>query len=318
VSLDNLSLNQLFAASAHVLTQDGGNAADISLLDSLSTANLNSVGHIALGDLFDIESGAGSALASSVNLFDLVAGSVFLANGTNALAVPSVTAGVPNVAGVTASLHIIQAPILKCGFVGSSQDTSQIRLDTSFDLANVNILGLTAVSKLEVETEVAEATGTLTKILCGTPEGIDVSVASSLSHVHAHLDTNLKLLLPVLHVYADAGTVAAPATSTVQIRIPPNSYNQPVSSGTGVVVPAMTLSAVRSDPLLGILPIGVTVANLLGGVFSSIVTPTVNPLITNINDKVLAPLSGPLGLELGGADVFAVQTPRCDDVSLVG
>lgn len=317
-ALNDVSLNQLFSASAHVLTNEGGSAANISLLNTLASASFGSLSHIALGKLFDIDSGSGAALSSSINVFDLVAASAFLANGTNFLDVPSVTAGVPNVAGVAASLQIIQAPILKCGFVGTSATTSQVTLHTTFTLSNVNILGLTAASTLSVDANVAQATGTLTKIVCGSPEGIDVAVASSLSNVHARLDTNLKLLVPLLHIYGDAGTVAAASTNTVQIRIPPDTYDTPVSSGTGVVVPTMDLSTLKNDPPLGVLPLGVTVSSLLNGVYSSIVTPTVNPLITNLNDKVLTPLSGPLGIELGGADVYAVQAPTCHDVSLVG
>jgi uncharacterized membrane protein len=318
VDLDDLSLNQLFQASAHVLASDGGEAADVALLNTLASANFSSLSHIALGDLFAIETGSGAALASSINLFDLVAASAFLANGTNALAVPSVTAGVPGVAGVTASLHVIQAPILKCGHVGASQPTSQITLDATFTLANTNILGLTASSKVFVHVDVAEATGTLTKIVCGMPEGIDVSVASSLSQLGASLATDLKLLgVAMVHVDGGVGTTAPGATNTVQIRIPPNAYDEPVSSGSGVVLPTMVLDDLHAT-VLAVLPLGVTVSGVLSGVLSSIVTPTVNPLITNFNNQITGPLSKLLGLELAGADVFAVQTPTCADVSMVG
>ncbi len=73
-----------------------------------------------------------------------------------------------------------------------------------------------------------------------------------------------------------------------------------------------------SMTLLGVLPLGVSQASLLASVYTNIVSAVVNPLASNLNDVVTGPLSSLLGLELGGADVFAVQQPSCNDVSLDG
>ena len=43
MDLNDLSLNQLFLASAHVLQSQGGDAADIALLNSLAVANLSAL-----------------------------------------------------------------------------------------------------------------------------------------------------------------------------------------------------------------------------------------------------------------------------------
>jgi uncharacterized membrane protein len=318
LKLKNVSLNSLFSASATALSQDGGEAADVTLLNQLASASFSGLAHIDFSDLVSIDSGSGSALATSLNVLDLVAGSAFLANGTNALSIPSITAGVPNVGSVTASLHVIQAPVVKCGHVGTQVSTSQITLDVNSTLTNVGLLGMTASSTASFHVDVAKATGTLTKIVCGNPEGIDVSVASSLSQLASSLDTDLKLLsVVVAHVDGDVGTLAPAATSTVSIRIPPNSYGQPVSSGSGVVVPQMA-SGNLSGHVLGTLPLGVTGSSILTSVYSSIVTPTLNPLTTNLNSIVNGPLSKLLGTEFGGADVFAVQKPSCNEVALVG
>jgi uncharacterized membrane protein len=319
--LDNLSLNTLFQASATALSTEGGSAASVALLNTLASANLSGLAHIKFSDLVSIDAGAGSALATSVNVLDLVAGSAFLANGTNALAVPSISAGVPNVAGVSASLHIIQAPVLRCGHVGSTQKTSQVTLDMTVNVSNMTLLGMAATSKIVFHVDLAQATGTLTKILCGPPaDGIDVSVASSLSQLSTVLTTSLKLLgVVVANTTGSVSTLAPAATSTVQIRIPPNAYDQPVSSGSGVVLPQMSSGNVTTTATgLGALPLGVTTATISASVYSSIVTPTLNPLTTNLNTNVIAPISKLLGLELAGADVFAVQKPTCNDVSLVG
>lgn len=317
--LDNLSLNDLFRASATALSNEGGSAADVAVLNQLASASFSGVAHIKFSDLVSMDSGSGSALATKINVLDLVAGSAFLANGTNALAVPNLTAGVPNVAGVTASLHVIQAPIMKCGHVGTTLHTSQVHLDVTATLANIPLLGTTASSKVTFTVDLADAVGTLSKIVCGTPEGIDVDVASSLSQLSTALDVDLKstilgLTTTVAHIDGDLGTAAA-GTHTVSIRIPPNSYDQPVSSGAGVVIPQMASGNLTVHLLSAT---ALTPAAISSAVMSTIVTPTVNPLTTNVNTIVNGPISKLLGTELAGADVFLVREPSCSEVALVG
>jgi uncharacterized membrane protein len=289
-------------------------------MNTLASASYSGLATFKFTDLIAIDSGAGSALQASINLLDLVAGSAFIANGTNALAIPSITAGVPNVSSVTASLKIIEAPIMKCGHLGSSVHTSQVTLNVHATLSNMTLLSLlTASSTVDFSVSLADATGTLTKIVCGPPDGMDVAVASSLSQLSTHLTVNLKSLLgiAVARVDGNVGTAAPAATNTVSIRIPPNAYNSPVSAGSGVVVPQMA-SGNLAFTLLGVLPLGTSQASIMSAVNTSIVSAIVNPLTTNLNNVVNGPLSGLLGLELGGADVFAVQKPSCTDVSLEG
>ncbi len=175
----------------------------------------------------------------------------------------------PNVAGVTASLHVIQAPIVHCGHLGSSAHTSQVSLDVTATLSNLNLLGLAASSTVTFSLSLADATGTLTKIVCGPPDGMDVAVASSLAQISTGLSVDLKLLgLAVAKVVGNVGTLAPAGTNTGSIRIPTDSYGQPVSSGSGVVVPQLG-SGDLSMTLLGVLPLGVSQASLLASVYTS-------------------------------------------------
>jgi uncharacterized membrane protein len=317
--LDNLSLHDLFQASALALASNGGSAANISLMNQLASSSFSGLATFKFTDLVSIESGAGSALQASINLLDLVAGSAFIANGTNALSIPGITAGVPNVGSVTASLKVIEAPIMRCGHLGDSVHTSQVTLNVHAVLSNLTLLGLlAATSTVDFNVSLADATGTLTKIVCGPPDGMDVAVASSLAQLSTKLTVNLKSLgIPVARVDGNAGTLAPAATNTVSIRIPPDAYNSPVSAGSGVLAPQLASSNLNFV-LLGALPLGTSQGGILSAVYSSIVTPIVNPLTTNLNSIVNGPLSKLLGLELGGADVFAVQKPTCDDVALEG
>lgn len=318
MDLDDLSLNQLFLASAHALQANGGDAADVTLLNSLATANLSSLPHIKFSDLLELDSASGAAMGATVNLLDLVSTAAFVANGNNALAIPTLTAGVPNVAGVSATLKVIQKPEGACGPVGTSVRTSQVNLDVTFTLANLNILVLQAQTTLTLHLSLAEALATLTAVQCGNPEGFDVAVASALSNVASQLHIDLKLLgLTLATVDVAPGTVAPATTNTVHFRNPPDAYGTPISTGSGVALSNVTVTA-TDVTLLGVLPLGITKAGIVSSLLSTIVNPIVNPLITNTNSILVGPLADLLGLNLGGADVTPVPPTVCNDVKMAG
>lgn len=319
-ALSNLSLNQLFLASANVLQSEGGDAADITLLNQLAVANLSSLPTVTFGDILDLNSAPESALDASVNLLDLVSTAAFVANGTNALAIPTLTAGIPNVSSVTATLKVIEKPQDGCHQVGDTVRTSQVDLDITFNLVNLNVLALVvAETKLTVHVSLAEALGTLTNIECGPPYGIDVSVASALSQVSSHLEITLKTLgIPIATVDVMPTTNAPAATNNVQFRHPSDAYDVAKSTGSGVAL--STISLTTGDITVLGLPLGVTTGGLLTGIVSTILTPIVNPLITNTNAILVGPLSDLLGLNLGGADLFVHEPPEyaCVGVTMAG
>jgi len=319
-SLSNLSLNELFLASAEVLQAEGGEAADVTLLNQLATANLSALAHVTFGDILDLHTAPESALDASVNVLDLVSTAAFVANGTNALAIPTLTAGIPNVSSVTASLKVIEKPQDGCHQVGDTVRTSQVDLDITFNLVNLNVLALVvAETKLSVHVSLAEALGTLTNIECGTPYGIDLSVASSLSQLSTHLEITLKTLgLPIATVDVMPTTNAPATTSTIQFRNPPDPYD--VAKGTGSGVALSTISLTTADISVLGLPLGVTTGGLLTGIVGTILTPIVNPLIANTNAILLGPLADLLGLTLAGADLFVHEPPpyACTGVGMAG
>jgi len=318
--LSNLSLNQLFLASAHVLQAQGGEAADIALLNQLAVANLSSLPNISFGDILDLNSAPESALDASVNLLDLVSTAAFVANGNNALAIPTLTAGIPNVASVSAALKVIEKPQDGCHQVGDTVRTSQVDLDITFNLVNLNVLALVvAQTKLSVHVSLAEALGTLTNIQCGNPYGIDVSVASALSQVSSHLEITLRTLgLPIATVDVMPTTNAPAATSNVQFRNPPDAYDVAKSTGSGTAL--STISLTTGDINVLGLPLGVTTGGLLSGITSALLTPIINPLINNTNSILVGPLADLLGLNLGGADLFVHEPPAyaCNGVAMAG
>lgn len=337
MALDNLSLNQLFTAAAHVLTKDGGNAANITLLNSLAAANFGSVTHstVAFADIISLASGTSSAFETRVNLLDLVTTTAFVANGTNFLAIPDITAGIPGLApsAVSASLKVIEKPMMTCGPVGTtSQDTSQVSLHLTVDLPEKNVstvsiplLGLTvykAKTKLSVNVDLANGRGELTAVRCspGNPDGIDVRVTSSVGTVSSTLDGSVYALLglPLATISAGAGGAVLGSTGTVSIDVPPKAYDTPYTTASQPQLTQISSLTASNLTLLG-LDAGL-VSGVLSGLNTNVVNAFVTPLINNVNNQVVKPLTDALGLKLGGADVImpGEHPPVCGAVSLAG
>ncbi len=316
LNLTDLSLGDLYLASAKALQKAGGETADIDLLNQLATANIGSLPHIKFSDLIDLEAGNNAALGTSINLLNIVAGGALVANGTHALAVPSLTVGVPSITGVTTSLKVIQKPVYHCS--ANPVKTSQIDLAVDVTVANLNILLFQAVTTVKLNLNIAEATATRTNAFCGNPEGIDVAVASGLASLSLVPNIDLKLLgLSIARVSGSVGTVAPAATNTVQFRHPPDPYPTVKSIGSNAILPNLDLASLNFT-LLGVLPLGVSQAGILSAVLSTIVTPILNPLIGVLNTALLTPLTSLLGVKLGGADLLFEQPPTCNNPVLAG
>ncbi|RNL79838.1 pilus assembly protein TadG-related protein [Nocardioides marmorisolisilvae] len=319
LNLTNLSLNDLFLASATALQKSGGDTASVTLLNQLATANLGALPHIKLSDVLALQAGDNSALDTNVNLLDLVGTAAFVANGNNALDIPSLTVGVPNVASVTGTLKVIEKPREGCAF-NQAVKTSQVDLQLHVTLANLNVLGLAATTTVDINASLASANATMTNAFCGTPEGVDVAVSSALSSLSVATNIDLKLLgLTIVRVSPTVGTTVPAGSQTVQFRHPPDAYGAAKSVGSNVIAPTLTTSDLSANAVvLGILPLGLNLGSVLGGVMSTIITPIVNPLITNLNNTLLTPLTSALGLKVGGADIYVNKPPVCNHPALAG
>jgi uncharacterized membrane protein len=324
----SVTLNQLFTAMAHVFqnsgtTSSGGSSsANLTLLNSLAAASFSTVTNTSftLDKLFSLTSGQGSVAATKVNVYDLVAATAFVANGTSFLSIPSFSAmgGV-----VTGNLKVIEKPVVACGPVGTSVGTSQIDLQLSVHLPATSILGLLNTdSTLNITAKVGQATGTLSSIVCktGYPTGIDVAVTSALAQLSTSLHVNIKTLASILVATADTGSggTVAGSSSTVSVLVPSDSYGVPKETGAGPSETQVSNITSSNVTLLGILPLGVTVSTLVSAINTDIISAKVNPLLVSFNNNVVTPLSQALGIRLGGADVTLPEAPSCGQVALVG
>lgn len=350
LKLNGLTVAQFYAAMATVLQNKGGPAASVTLLQYLST-HVNLTGTIAITNLLDISTADSAALAASFSILDLVTGAAYLANGSNTLLVPGLSATVPLLnAGATFSLAVGEAPKLACGAVGKAKArTGQVDLNLNGTLADLPVTvpligGFTVRSTVSSRVFLAAAEGTLTNIVCGdatlstNAEGIDVSVTSGLAsdlkvteslQITATLSLAVGIVTVDVTVPATAETLGGMTTGSVSFRHPPDAYGTAKRYGSGVVVPQLATpvlpvgTKVKLKPLLGpqvdvdvstVPGLSAALATVLSTATSNVNTSLVAPLNTN-----LAPtLAAELGVTVGGADVFALARPSCNDPGLAG
>ncbi|MDR6173154.1 putative membrane protein [Nocardioides zeae] len=117
-----------------------------------------------------------------------------------------------------------------------------------------------------------------------------------------------------------AGGFDKPVTLTL-----PASYDIPQGSGSGVLltVPSVSVSSattlrLRYSTLLGgaqvraVLRTDPLFTDVVNPVLSSLTGSVLSPLVTSLQNALVLPLAELLGLQLGGADVFAKRTPTCN------
>jgi hypothetical protein len=349
LALDGLTIGQFYAAMATVLQNKGGPAASLTLLQWLST-HANLTGTIAIADLLGISTADTAALAAGFRILDLVTGAAYLANDENTLLIPGIATRLPVLnTATTTSLKIGEAPKLACGPVGkATAKTGQVDLNVAGTLADMSLplLVATASVKTAVTSQVflAGAEGTLTRITCGdatattNAEGIDVSVKAGLVSklkVTANLQINATINLAVgvvtvdLLVPTSAETTGSMSASTVEFRHPPDAYGTAKRYGSNVVVPSISSpgvpvgATVKLKPLIGpetTVPVG-SIAGLgaaLGTLINTAVTTVNNGLVAQLNSNIAPWLAQQTGVAVGGADLFALPRPSCNDPALAG
>ena len=215
---------------------------------------------------------------------------------------------------------------------------------------------LTAATHVNAEVHLARAEGLLTGIVCGdatltsNAEGIDVAVSSSVlssmsldQTVALRGTLNLRITplfgpaIQIATVTVDMSALAhdettqSTATSTVSFRHPNDSYGIPKSHGSGIVlngVDAPTLASdakvhvdfnpgygADGDVLVSTLP---AVSNLLGGLLAQVVGRVDSDVVGPLNMLVASQLQRQIGAKVGGADLFALPRPSCNDPALAG
>lgn len=347
----NLTIDQILTAAAVLAdptTTAGLNAQ--TALGTITTAVTGS-GTIKLRDMVSAELANGNEAASTeVNLYQLVLATAAIANGTNAVTIPNTAVTIPGVSSITASISLIEAPITIGRRPGATATTKQFSMTINpvLSLTNQSLSGLTSVSatgSLPTTINAGAATGTLTRVRCGTDRGIDttVSVAAATMATSGTLNLSLgttpnKALLQSLvgslglveggknitTKLSVSGTGATTAVGTTAVSFAyPGEFGPDGTQHVGnttVGLDSLTYGSANlamSVPLVSLLGIslGTTTVNL--AVSPSAIVGLLDPVLSEIDQRLVKPLMELLGLDLGSADVWA-NSMQCGVPGLAG
>lgn len=316
--LSQVTLGNLVLASATALSNTAGHdTADVTLLNQVRT-QLQLAGEdgtvVDLGDMLDVSQDEPNALDTQVNLLEVLSGAAFVANGTNAIAVPSLGLSLPGVANLTTSLTVVERPRRGCTPGRGTAQTSQVALRITGNLSATVPLVVSVTGPISITVTLAEAMGTLLGVTCVDEVATSMSIAVS-NQTLASTSVDLgglraRALLGILDVPLLGLTVATTQPSpsgTYAVALPtyyePNPFRTPQ---TPTSLPAVTSTQLS---LLGIS---------LGGLLSPVLNTVLNPLITAINTMVVSVLAPALGLRIAGVDLFGVRLPSCRSPKLSG
>ncbi|WP_460807398.1 hypothetical protein [Nocardioides salsibiostraticola] len=277
-----VTLGQLYNASLTALQNQGptasvSNAAAIAGVQALIAQNVDLNSQVSLSDVLSIDTDDSAALATQFNVLDVLTGAALVANGTNAIALTGITAGLGGVGGITVNnLSLIERARLACGIVpgnpgaalatcatassplprGCAQN-SQVRGSATIPLTIPNLVpgfAVTATSQLTLDLGNASGVLNVPEPTCvqGTlsdPDTLNVLVNTSLAT--ASLSTQLKLkqilVVPLLltsvrvviefDVAVTSGIPNTTGNSNAALAVPPNDVT-PVSGGSDAILSA--------------------------------------------------------------------------------
>ena len=195
-----VSYRDLVQATIDVLNQrkPAGYAAAVTTLRSVLGV-AGGIGAVRLGSLLNISPTDRAALATELNVLDLLAGSVLVADGSHALSIPNLQAGVPGVGNhFTGRIDIIASAQLACGKANSETaraTNSQIVGDLGIELINLPSIHINA-GLLKGTLQTGRGTGTL----------------------HVSLGNARSQLVDPPPVSCGAGTVADPTRFSVSVE----------------------------------------------------------------------------------------------------
>lgn len=347
MDLGPVTFNNFVLAVANALTRSG-DTADAAVLQTL----LTHVGPVAtgvdIGSLLALDQGGSAALSSRFNVFDLVSGAAFLANGTHSIAVQDLGLSLPLVGSVTGSLQVIERARQACGRTGAHAETAQVRAGPlavnlatlpSLNLAPLTTVSLASPAAGSLSLHLAGGAADLTDIRCTPASKVTVSSHSELSSVDLRLKVTATAQLSVLGLglvklslpYTIALTTAKGATTPTShsITIPPQSFDTAYPTGSGTLGLEMASSTVTLDPSWTAQVAALNVRNspllapvlatLLPQVLSGVTTSVVAPVAAGLNANLIKPLQTVLGVQVAGADLFAtLPAPICNAAALRG
>lgn len=346
-----VNLERLMLAALTVLERQSGQLAQVQLMRQVYNgvrATIGSIG-VRLADIVSLATAGDAALGLDVNLLDLVAGSLAVANGTNVIDLPlGVTLPLPlggrgSAVDLRARVTVGQKPVLKCGGTASS---SQVVVELYGDAVDVD-LGLIAVNvPISVRLTLADASATVADVRClPNAKRVELAIDSGLASLDVRLGrmagqpTSPEMRVALMDVGLPGwngvevarGTIALTSGQSLsrptlrrQIDVVDEDYSRWVrASEGGVGIPTLHTSLNTLTVLDGLGPVSfllrlLGISNLLDFVVRQVVEGVVNPLVHTLDQWLLSPLLRTLGIDIAGGTVHAAPTVDCGVPRLVG
>lgn len=283
VARSDVKLSELYLASARALQNEGGDSADVTVLQSIA-AKVSSTLKVNMGKLFSLSTGGAVGLAGKIDALDLVMASAFAANGTNALKT-GVIWNEPAISKGEVVLTVVEVPDQGCGPAGSAKaSTGQFQLATTIPFqpgAKVGGLNVKEDVVLGINVDVGQAEGLLTRVQCGdptvtSPDEIEVDVtrtpmAAALSGTLTLAGTmdSSKLTSPLEELLIRLGVLDL--TYWLTGEAPYIALDIAADLGAGAASAGSVASVVVSNPALPYTVVGTT-----GGASVELPTPLVD------------------------------------------
>lgn len=292
LNLSNVSLQSFVVASAKALTKNG-RTAEATALQAIA-AQVVGPAYVNVGKILNLDAANAAGLAAKVDVFDLVTGAVFAANGTNSVDVQGVAVGLPGVGGVQdLSVKITEPPQIACGKAGIVAKGAQVRLHLKSKIDPLGI-GATDVG-LDLDLDLGRGEGELKSITCGAAKTATIRAASGGAVAVATL--SLKLILGLVTLTEPLkGLVAGGGPTDLTFTVP---------DGNASAAP----QSISGSNVLKLEPVG-----LLGTVAGQLLNGPVNTLLSGL----LYPVLNLLGIKIAQTDVKVHGNIDCNTVKLVG
>ena len=140
-----ITINELLAALNTI-----GGLSELPAIDNLINELAGVPGAneaLILGDLIQIESGAGAYSDVELNLLDLVTGSIQLFNSQNLATLPTAITvdgsalGLNGIGDITIQAQVIEPPVLACGAAGTNFYSAAIRIKLGVEVLDYSLQG---------------------------------------------------------------------------------------------------------------------------------------------------------------------------------
>lgn len=355
----NVTATQFLTAEEQALTQSGTTSSTaLTAFNNQLIANLGPLASkpIQVGQLLNLSQGGASALGASVNALDLAMGAIYLANGTNAIALSVSTP--PSISGISASASLIQKPQIACGQPGVSATTSQASINLTANLMSANsltsnlltglnnllssVLGLllgghslsVTVGAITGSVSLAQASGTLSSVSCSgaNATGMAIAESSSLAPVTLSLPITITdTYTPPLGIGPKTVSTATVTTTVTTNPVQPSSttgtfslpadYNVPKAGPSGNLSLSnltVTTTVKNSDPNNIITSDFSSIANLGGNILGSLTSTLLGNILGPVLTNAASSLQSWLGLTLAGSTFTALPPASCGVPKLIG